>query len=225
MKTALKPNRDLQPPHRDPGATPRTRTRAVLVHIGTEIASERGFNATGIDTVLRRAGIPKGSFYYYFRSKDDFGLAVIDNYAEYFAQRLHRIFQDRTRTPLEQLDAFIDSGSKGLRKYDFKRGCLVGSMGQEMANLNEDIRHRLESTIRQWEVCIECCLQSAQLRNEVRSEIDAGSAAKFFWVGWEGAILRAKLAKSTAPIRNFRDQFFLFLAPAPRETRSRVRHV
>src|SRR5690606_415387 len=61
--------------------SPRAETRARLIHVGTEILSEKGFVSTGLDEVLRRAGVPKGSFYHYFSSKADFGHAVVDNYA------------------------------------------------------------------------------------------------------------------------------------------------
>ena len=73
-------------------AATRTDTRNALVWCGTELLTERGFQITGIDEVLKRVGVPKGSFYHYFKSKDHFGHAVIDNYESYYAKKMDRIF-------------------------------------------------------------------------------------------------------------------------------------
>ena len=61
----------------------RVDTRKDLVWCGTELLTERGFQITGIEEVLKRVGVPKGSFYHYFKSKDEFGHAVIENYEQY----------------------------------------------------------------------------------------------------------------------------------------------
>ena len=77
-----------------PRPTRRTDTGERLVRIGTEFLSEKGFGLTGLDEVLRAADVPKGSFYYYFDSKIDFGLAVIDNYAGIWARKLKRLLEN-----------------------------------------------------------------------------------------------------------------------------------
>ena len=84
----------------------RTDTRNALVWCGTELLTERGFQITGIDEVLKRVGVPKGSFYHYFKSKDHFGHAVIDNYETYYAKKMDRIFNDPSQTPLQRLVNF-----------------------------------------------------------------------------------------------------------------------
>ncbi|HEY3433850.1 MAG TPA: TetR family transcriptional regulator C-terminal domain-containing protein [Rhodocyclaceae bacterium] len=195
------PPRRGRPPRSGPT---QADTRTLLIQIGTEILSERGFDTTGIDTVLKRAQVPKGSFYYYFASKEDFGLAIIDNYAAYFAKRLACIFGDSGLTPRAQLETFIDSGIAGLEKYNFQRGCLVGNLGQEMASLNETFRLRLEAIMAEWEAVVEACLRAGQNTGEFDPALDAATASRFFWLSWEGAVLRAKLAKSALPIKDFR---------------------
>ncbi len=63
-------------------------TRRALVWCGTELLTERGFQITGIDEVLKRVGVPKGSFYHFFANKHEFGEAVIQNYVEYYARKM-----------------------------------------------------------------------------------------------------------------------------------------
>ena len=78
-------------------------TRDVLLRTGLEVLTEKGFSATGLDEILGRAGVPKGSFYHYFDSKDAFGLELIDRYAEFFARKLDRHFSQLDRTPQQML--------------------------------------------------------------------------------------------------------------------------
>lgn len=111
----------------------RGETRARLVQIGTELLSEKGFGSTGLEEILEKASVPKGSFYYYFESKAKFGFAVIDHYDYLWAQKLHRLLRDPAVTPLARVDNYIAEGIRGLEKYAFRRGCLIGNMGQEMA--------------------------------------------------------------------------------------------
>ena len=109
----------------------RTDTRNALVWCGTELLTERGFQITGIDEVLKRVGVPKGSFYHYFKSKDHFGHAVIDNYEAYYAKKMDRIFGDSSQSPLQRLVNFTANAKNGMVKFDFKRGCLIGNLGQD----------------------------------------------------------------------------------------------
>lgn len=97
------------------------------------LLTEQGFASTGIDTVLRRIGVPKGSFYNYFPSKEHFGREVMAAYAAYFLHKLDRWFGCEDLAPLERLSAFIADAKLGLRRHGFTRGCLVGNLGEEIA--------------------------------------------------------------------------------------------
>ena len=186
----------------------RTDTRNALVWCGTELLTERGFQITGIEEVLKRVGVPKGSFYYYFKSKDDFGHAVIDNYEAYYAKKMDRIFGDLSQSPLQRLLTFTVNAKKGMVKFDFKRGCLIGNLGQELGALDEQFRERLEGVLISWERRVSDCLSEAIAIGELAQEQDPQALSRFFWVGWEGAILRSKLMKSLEPIDQFTSIFF-----------------
>lgn len=186
-------------------------TRDTLIRCGTEMLTEHGFLSTGIDPVLRRAGVPKGSFYHYFASKEAFGLAVIENYAAYFARKLDRWLGDTARPPLERLHAFVDDARQGMARHDFRRGCLVGNLGQEAGGLSETARGRLDAIFGDWEGRVAACLREAQARGELAPRADCRELAAFFWIAWEGAILRAKLVRGPAPLDLFANVFFAAL--------------
>ena len=186
----------------------RTDTRNALVWCGTELLTERGFQITGIDEVLKRVGVPKGSFYHYFKSKDHFGHAVIDNYEAYYAKKMDRIFGDSSQSPLQRLVNFTANAKNGMVKFDFKRGCLIGNLGQELAALDTQFRERLEGVLVSWEKRIAECLSESIDIGELAPGQDPQALSRFFWVGWEGAILRSKLMRSLEPIDQFTSIFF-----------------
>lgn len=200
---------DLQFRHtRSLAAKQRGDTRSAIIWCGTELLTERGFQITGIDEILSIVGVPKGSFYYYFKSKREFGVAVVDNYVQFYAQKMALLFDNPQRTPLQRLQDFVDDGKLGMAKYDFKRGCLIGNMGQELAALNEEFRERLEQVMQTWEARLTALFQLALERGEIAQSHDPESLSQFFWIGWEGAILRSKLTRSVAPLDHFSQIFF-----------------
>jgi TetR/AcrR family transcriptional repressor of nem operon len=219
------------PPPQKPAAGVRSRgdrtlgrsdTRRALVWCGTELLTERGFQVTGIDEVLKRVGVPKGSFYHFFANKHEFGEAVIQNYVQYYARKMDRIFDDPTVSPLSRLRAFVEDAKRGMSKYGYRRGCLIGNLGQELASLDDAFREQLEAVLVSWEQRVAACLQLAVQAGELPAGSDAGAISRFFWIGWEGAVLRAKLTRDAGPLNQFADQFFAMLAaPAARAARRR----
>lgn len=184
----------------------------MLVRCGVAMLTETGFSATGIDTILRQASVPKGSFYHYFDSKEAFGREVISSYAEYFARKLDRVLCDEARAPLARILAFVDNAAQGMARFDFRRGCLVGNLGQELMNLPAAFRAQLEDVLQDWEARMTRCLQAAQQAGQIDADVDCARMAAFFWTGWEGAVLRAKLVSSPAPLHIFLEGFLKALA-------------
>ena len=89
-------------------------TREALLCCGMEVLTEQGFAATGIDAVLKRVRVPKGSFYHYFDSKEAFVQEVLQRYAAYFARKLDRWLLDDQVPPLQRLSNFVDDAKAGM---------------------------------------------------------------------------------------------------------------
>jgi TetR/AcrR family transcriptional repressor of nem operon len=168
-----------------------------------EVLTAQGLGTMGIETVLRRIGVPKGSFYHYFDSKDAFGLEVLGRYADYFARKLDRWLLEEGRSPLERIARFVDDAKAGMARYDFERGCLVGNLGQEILTLPAAFRIALEEVLRDWERRLAACLELAVRAGELPPDADCEQLATYFWTGWEGAVLRAKLARDARPLDIF----------------------
>ncbi len=192
-------------PRRDP-ADAEVRQR--LMRAGLEHLTERGYSAVGLNEILAMADAPKGCFYHYFRGKDDFAAQLIDAYDAYFTGRLKRCFGDPALSPLRQLRDFIAAAERGMAKHHYRRGCLIGNLGQEMGALPEVLRARLIAVLEGWQARTADCLRAAQAAGELEPHHDPAALAVFFWTGWEGAVLRAKLERSGAPLTGFATTFF-----------------
>ena len=193
---------------RPPKAASENRdTKAELIRSGLEHLTENGFASSGIDKILKSVGVPKGSFYFYFASKEAFGHAVLDSYNNYFAKKLDTCLLNTSFSPLARISNFVDDAKQGMTRHNFKRGCLVGNLGQEVDLLPESFRAKLINIFASWQQRIAACLKEAQTIGEISKEANSEAIAEFFWVGWEGAVSRAKLEQNTKPLDNYLEHF------------------
>ncbi|WP_115717617.1 acrylate utilization transcriptional regulator AcuR [Gallaecimonas mangrovi] len=187
--------------------------KQLLLRKGLETFTSQGFSATGLDGILRAAKVPKGSFYYYFASKEAYGLAVLDHYDAFFCHLLAKSLNNSALPALARIHHFVEAAKAGMEKYQFQRGCLVGNLGQEVNLLPKAFRGRLEAVLQGWQHKMAATLAAAQGSGELAAGADCQQLANYFWIGWEGAVLRARLAESAAPLDTF---IHGFLAGLPR---------
>lgn len=199
----------------------RADTRALLVRTGTALLTERSFAAVGIEDVLAACGVARGSFYHFFASKEAFGEAVIDNYGDYFDRKLGRLLADESVAPLARLAAYVDEASRGIERFDFARGCLIGALSQELGSHSAAFRPKLEAVFANWQRHVADCLRDAIAAREVARSLDVEEAAEFFWYGWEGALMRTKLERSAEPLRRF-GRHFIDSLPKPASARRKA---
>lgn len=186
----------------------RTATREELIKAGMEIIARQGFNSTGINAVLQAAGVPKGSFYYYFPSKNDFGLAVIDYFSDSYASQIDRFLSDDKISPLQRIRNYLEAGVTAIEQCHFTRGCPIGHLSLELASQNEKFRTRLSAVFRSWKERYAQCLKAARDAGEIPQDSDVDQLAELLLTGWEGASLRAKVAQSAESMQVFIDIFF-----------------
>src|SRR5579885_2187760 len=112
-------------------AATKVSTKTQLLEAGIDIMLEKGYNNTGIQEVLQKVGVPKGSFYYYFDSKEDFGLQIIDLFDQMYSEKARTSLDDKTKSPVERLRTYCEEGRKNLEAQKCRRGCLIGNLSQE----------------------------------------------------------------------------------------------
>jgi TetR/AcrR family transcriptional repressor of nem operon len=183
-------------------------TRKEIIRAGMAIIARHGFNSTGIEAILKQAGVPKGSFYHYFSSKQEFGLQVLDHFASGIDRIFTSMLSDESLSPLTRFRKCVESLVLRFEDNNCSIGCLVANLGQELADQNEEFRLRLAGIFRSWMLHFERCLRDARGAGEIPDESSPALLAEVFISGFEGALLVSKVVKSSAPLRNFIDLYF-----------------
>jgi TetR/AcrR family transcriptional repressor of nem operon len=194
-------------------------TKKQIIKAGMSIIARQGFNSTGIEAVLKQAMVPKGSFYHYFSSKQEFGLQVL----EHFSSSIDRIFTsfltDDNLPPLTRLRNCVENLVQRFEDNNCSIGCLAANLGQELADQSEEFRQKLADIFQLWTEHFERCLEEAGKAGEIPGNISPEHLAEFFISGFEGALLISKVKKSSLPLKNFISIFFekVLQPPAPHE--------
>ncbi|HGN0024943.1 TPA: TetR family transcriptional regulator C-terminal domain-containing protein [Proteus mirabilis] len=183
--------------------SPNTDVKNIVIQSGIEMFAEKGYISSDICKILEKVAIPKGSFYYYFGSKEKFGLVVIQHYDNSISEQLDN-YLSYTALPFpKRLLAFSYMISSEMEKYHWQRRCLVGNLMQEIVNLPISYYEILNKVILGWQKKVENYLREAQKYRYISEDIDCWQMAIFFWMGWQGAIMQAKLTCSNQPLDIF----------------------
>lgn len=178
-------------------------TRNKILEVGSRIIHQKGFNNTGIQEILDRAGVPKGSFYFYFKSKEDFGLALIDEFDSMVGGHLASILAIDSLSPLQRLKSFFSFFRNFFLEENCTKGCPIGNLSQELSDVNENIRKRLDESFNSLGSLIETCLYEAREKGEFQNDIPVPEIAAYIINSWEGALLRMKVSREITPLLAF----------------------
>lgn len=183
-------------------------TRQAIIQNGAKLIHARGFVNTGIQEIITAADVPKGSFYFYFKSKDDFGAAVVDHFCDFVISWIEKYSEDRTFLPLVRLGRFFDDSSLFYEKIGFTCGCPIGNLSQEMSDLSEPMRGKLSDAYDSMRSVIKNCVMEAAEQGAIKPNQDAEELAVFILNGWEGALIDMKVSKSIRPLTIFKKLLF-----------------
>lgn len=189
-------------------ANPETRSR--LLEKGGDLVSSRGYNATGVQEITAAAGVPKGSFYNYFDSKEAFAVEVLSEYWDSVVDLYGPILTDGGLSPLSRVTRYFAGLAEFHEQRQYAFGCLIGNMALEVTTSSEEVRAKLAVIYREWSASLTACLREAQARKDLAPERDAGQLAVALIDAFEGAVMRAKVERSNAPF----DTFQRWVAPA-----------
>ncbi len=183
-----------------------TARREQIIDAAARLIHLRGYNSTSIEDILQATAIGKGTFYYYFASKEELGFAILEWQTTRFAEEVLRKAFEGSRAPLEQINTFLDLLLDLARKSGCRGGCPVGNLAQELSDTHERFRRRLERTFETWRAFLERTLQQAQQEGHLRPEADPARLSGFVLAEIEGAILLAKVRKDAGVLADCFDE-------------------
>jgi TetR/AcrR family transcriptional repressor of nem operon len=173
-----------------------------LLDAGLQVMATRGYNGTSIKDIVDAAGVPKGSFYTYFKSKEDFAVDALERVTDERIQQGRLLLANRDIPPLERLSRFFQENIGGCDK-GVTGGCFIGNMCQEMSDSSEAIRLKVRQMLRNSTHAIEDVLEEARMDGSLKSPIASSVLAEFLFNAWEGTLMRMKASKCREPMDAF----------------------
>jgi len=178
-------------------------TRERILEVGAQAIADKSFNSCGLAEILQRAGVPKGSFYHYFSSKEDFGVALIEKASAEYVELLQPIVSDRKRTPLQRLRAVFELSREECMANGAARQCLIPKLALETSQLSEPVHAAVKCAYDQWSALIARVIREAQAAGQVARSHDPDRLANVLVMLWEGATIRMQIDRSLQPVDDF----------------------
>src|SRR5689334_20890429 len=165
-------------------------TRDRILAAATDLIHQRGYKATGVAEIVAASGVPKGSFYFYFASKEELGRVLLQRYREKQKEELALVFPaDAPAIPT--IRAFFEEGVRKMSDEGCKSGCLLGNLAAEITE-SEDLRKELAGVLHDLQQGLAGAVARGQATGELAQDFSPEGAADFFLSVFEGSILLAK---------------------------------
>lgn len=189
--------------------------REKIVQQGIELLSEHGYHGTGLKMILDAVHVPKGSFYNYFKSKEQFVAEIIDEFSRSLLERMDKYVAESQDPPVETIRSMYQKAIETIEQQDCSKGCLIGDLSAEIGGQSDICQDALQNANRQWQGRMSVLLEKAQEEGAIRDDIPAQQLAEIFWNHWEGALLRMKMEGNSKGVRATLDLLLdkLFQAP------------
>ena len=181
---------------------PKPNVKDRIVAAGLEVLHRQGFNGSGVQDITDAAGVPKGSFYNHFESKEVLGIGALDRYWQGALTKMP-ILRDASIPPIERLRRYFQSLFAISTEQGYSKGCLIGNFSLELADHSPAVRDRLAEILKAWTGAIEDCLREAKQSGALRNDLDPSAVSAFMLNAWEGTVLRAKVDKDGSAYAQF----------------------
>ncbi len=174
------------------------------LEVGVKILRQKGYHHLGLREVLEAAKIPSGSFYYYFKSKEDFALKALEYYTDYVTDFYTSKLLEGDISFKERLESLFEAEMEWLLSEDCRNGCMIGDLSSEMGGQIDTAQATLESSYGQLQDIVERFIREGQDKGAFSIEIDPTEMAMFFLSSRQGSIARVKATRSIKPYAVFK---------------------
>ena len=195
-----------------PRTSKKLTNRENLLKQGVTLLMQQGYHGTGLKEILDAVQIPKGSFYNYFGSKENFAAEAIQHYINPFIDQLNSHLQNPDHDALSAMRCYFYELITELEKAHYKGGCLLGNLMGEIGDTSELCKTSLQTAVHRYRDLLQTGLIKAQQEGTVRTDKSAEEMADLLVNMWQGALLRMKIEQSSTPLKqcceNLLDDFF-----------------
>ncbi|NER12206.1 TetR family transcriptional regulator [Leptobacterium flavescens] len=175
-----------------------------LLEKGSEILWSRGYNGTSVNDIVKAAGVPKGSFYFYFDSKEDFAVKSLERYFAIMFKPAAEVLHNTDASPKQRLLTFYRFRLEKMKgEHECTMGCMACNLGNEMAEHSEQIRNTIVSIESRIKGEIIKVVEEAQQAGEIRSQLSPNQIVSFIEDAGKGALTTMKETQSPFPLDNY----------------------
>ncbi len=189
-------------------------TREHLLATGETLSLRLGFTGMGLSELLATAGVPKGSFYHYFRSKEAFGEAMLQRYFGHYNAKMQALFGDSKSDARHQLLSYYALAISYHSSSECHNACLAVKLSAEVSDLSEPMRHALEAGTTRVISHLQEAIERGLREGSLSTAMSPAATAETLYSLWLGASLRAKIRHSVAPLTNALESIEWLLRPA-----------
>lgn len=175
--------------------------RDKILATGQRIMGGKGFSAVGLNEVLAAAGVPKGSFYHYFGSKEAFGQAMLDAYFEDYLSDMDRILVQAGGTGAQRLENYFQAWQDNQSFEDCQGKCLAVKLGAEVADLSESMRNAMKRGTASIVEGMSRAIEAGVADGSVSIDQPPHEVAQSLYQLWLGASVMVKIVRDTAPFQ------------------------
>lgn len=181
--------------------TPHTKER--ILDAAETLMWEKSFHSVGLNEILKAVGVPKGSFYHYFESKEHFGVELLKHYiAEATRQKTEMLLTDKTEAdPIKRLLLSLESTITTFQENGGKCPCLVLKLASEVSSLSEAMREVLAQGMPVWMGILAGVFDEAIATGNLAASVDSTAEAALVRDLWAGAIQRSTISQSPEPMK------------------------
>ncbi len=184
-------------------------TKERIIHAARELFHVQGFHATTLADIFNKAGVNSGSLYYFFKSKDELLLAVLDAYVDLLHPAVMEPAFARTEDSIERVFSVLDGYRQMLEVTSCTLGCPIGNLALELGATVPEAREKIALNFANWCKAIQQCLDDAADR--LPADLDRARLSRFVLTVMEGGILQARGHHSVKPfeeaVAQLRDYF------------------
>lgn len=173
--------------------------RQSILRSARPLIGARGFSAVGLSQILEAAQIPKGSFYHYFSSKENFGEALLEMYIEEYLEYTQRLFQQPTDCAYEQILTYCQWWKDTHVNGEIGNKCLIVKLAAEVSDLSERMRVTLEVGTGTVIKCLEAVMADGQKDGSITHAATPFVLASTVYQMWLGATLMMKMIHTSQP--------------------------
>jgi TetR/AcrR family transcriptional repressor of nem operon len=190
---------------------PRASTRDQILAAGGAFMHRNGFSASGVAEITAAAGVPKGSFYNHFESKEAFAAAALADYWEHGSAALALL--NRPGPADERVRAHFKAVDRLLSDDAYAAGCMLGNFAIEAGPLSDPLRKQVAALYVGWTTQLAACLEGGQKAGTVNAAVPAETLARFLIGAWHGAVQRAKVERNGRATAAFHRTLTALLTP------------